>query len=147
MNELPYNLEAEQATLGSVLLNRDAIVAIAPWLAPSAFYDDRHAAIYSAMLACYTDRIPPDTRTVGDRLKQAGRFDSAGGYDYLARLIDGVPTSYHVEHYAQIVERHSVERRGITAAGKIAALLYAPGDIEAKIADLQVISARKVAVQ
>lgn len=134
MNELPYNLEAEQATLGSVLLNRDAIVVLAPWLKPSAFYDERHAWIYTAMLACFHDRVPPDTRMVADRLKQANRFDAIGGYAYLARLLGDVPTSFHVEHYAAVVERHAVERRGIMAAGKIAALLYAPGDIEAKIA-------------
>lgn len=137
MTDLPYNLEAEQAVLGSILLNRDAIVAIAPWLRADAFYLEKHAWIYSAMLACFADRVPPDVRMVGDRLKQGGRFDVIGGYAYLAHLLDSTPTSYHVEHYAAIVERHAVERRGIAAAGKIAALLYGPGDIESKIAQAQ----------
>ena len=60
--ELPQNIEAEKATLGSILLNREAIVAVAPWLLAEYFYMDRHAQIYEAMLACYNARIPPDTR-------------------------------------------------------------------------------------
>jgi replicative DNA helicase len=122
--ELPHNIEAEKATLGSILLNREAIVAVAPWLLPEYFYMDRHAQIYEAMLACYNARIPPDTRTVSEELRRRDRLDSIGGVPYLSDLVDTVPTSYHVEYYARIVERTALLRKLINAGGKIAALGY-----------------------
>jgi replicative DNA helicase len=122
--ELPQNIEAEKATLGSILLNREAIVAVAPWLLAEYFYMDRHAQIYEAMLACYNARIPPDTRTVSEELRRRDRLDSIGGVPYLSDLVDTVPTSYHVEYYARIVERTALLRKLISAGGKIAALGY-----------------------
>ena len=122
--ELPQNIEAEKATLGSILLNREAIVAVAPWLLAEYFYMDRHAQIYEAMLACYNARIPPDTRTVSEELRRRDRLDSIGGVPYLSDLVDTVPTSYHVEYYARIVERTALLRQLIGAGGKIAALGY-----------------------
>lgn len=122
--ELPQNIEAEKATLGSILLNREAIVAVAPWLLAEYFYMDRHAQIYEAMLACYNARIPPDTRTVSEELRRRDRLDSVGGVPYLSDMVDTVPTSYHVEYYARIVERTALLRKLISAGGKIAALGY-----------------------
>jgi replicative DNA helicase len=122
--ELPQNIEAEKATLGSILLNREAIVAVAPWLLSEYFYMDRHAQIYEAMLACYNARIPPDTRTVSEELRRRDRLDSIGGIPYLSDMVDTVPTSYHVEYYARIVERTALLRKLINAGGKIAALGY-----------------------
>ncbi len=122
--ELPHNLEAEKATLGSILLNREAIVAVAPWLQSEYYYMERHGQIYEAMLACYNARIPPDTRTVSEELRRRDRLDGVGGVRYLSELVDSVPTSYHVEYYARIVERTALLRQLIRAGGKIAALGY-----------------------
>ncbi|GAB4111710.1 MAG: replicative DNA helicase [Roseiflexaceae bacterium] len=119
--EPPNNLEAERATLGSILLNREAIVPIASWLQPEHFYLQRHAQIYEAMLACYSARIPPDTRTVAEELRRRGRLEAVGGLLYLTELVDGVPTSYHIEYYAKTVERTALLRMLIAAGGKIAA--------------------------
>jgi replicative DNA helicase len=131
---LPANIEAERATLGSILLNREAIVVIAPWLHGAAFYLEKHAWIYEAMLACYNARIPPDTRTVSDELRRLDRLDPIGGIPYLAELVDAVPTSYHVEYYARIVERTALLRQLILAGGKIAALGYdEQDDLEATL--------------
>jgi replicative DNA helicase len=122
--ELPQSIEAEKATLGSILLNREAIVAVAPWLLPDYFYMERHAQIYEAMLACYNARIPPDTRTVSEELRRRERLDAVGGIGYLSDLVDTVPTSYHVEYYARIIERTALLRKLIEAGGKIAGLGY-----------------------
>jgi replicative DNA helicase len=122
--ELPHSIEAEKATLGSILLNREAIVAVAPWLVHDYFYMDRHAQIYEAMLTCYNARIPPDTRTVADELRRRDRLDGVGGIGYLSDLVDSVPTSYHVEYYARIVERTALLRKLIEAGGRIAGLGY-----------------------
>ncbi len=131
---LPASPDAERAVLGSVLLNREAIVAIAPWLKPDDFYLEQHAWIYEAMLACYNARIPPDTRTVSEELRRRDRLEQVGGIPALTALVDSVPTSYHVEYYARMVERASLLRRLIATGGKIAALGYAEqDDIEATL--------------
>lgn len=131
---LPANIEAERATLGSILLNRDAIIAIAPWLLGDYFYLEKHNWIYEAMLTCYNARIPPDTRTVSEELRRRERLDPIGGIPYLSELVDAVPTSYHVEYYARIVERTALLRQLISAGGKIAALGYdEQDDLEATL--------------
>src|SRR4029434_10897339 len=95
--ELPHNIEAEKATLGSILLNREAIVAVAPWLLPSYFYMERHAQVYEAMLACYNARIPPDTRTVSEELRRRNQLDSIGRVPDLRDLVDTAASSDHAE--------------------------------------------------
>lgn len=121
---LPNNPEAEKATLGSVLLNREAMIPIAPLLTPPDFYQEKHAWIFEAMLACYNERIPPDTRTVAFALERAGQLGHIGGLPYLNELTDAVVTSYHVEHYANVVRECARKRKLIVAGGKIAAFGY-----------------------
>ena len=131
---LPSNIESERAVLGSVLLNRDAIIAIAAWLQPEDFYTEQHAWIFEAMLACYNNRVPPDTRTVSDELRRKERIEPIGGLPYLLALVDAVPSSYHIEYYAQIVQRTALLRRLIGTGGKIAAIGYDESeDIEATL--------------
>lgn len=122
--ELPQNIDAEKATLGSILLNRDAIVAVASWLRSEYFFLQRHAQIYEVMLNCYNTRVPPDTRTVAEELRRRGQLEAVGSILYLSELVDGVPTSYHIEYYGRIVERTALLRQLINAGGKIAALGY-----------------------
>jgi replicative DNA helicase len=121
---LPADINAERATLGSILLERDAIIVVAPWLPADYFYLEKHAWIYEAMLACYNRRVPPDISTVADELRRNEQLDLVGGILYLSELTDDVPTAVHVEYYARIVERTAVLRRLIEAGGKIAALGY-----------------------
>jgi replicative DNA helicase len=129
--ELPNATDDEQAVLGSILLNRDAIVAIAPWLRADHFYLAKHAQIYQAMLDLYHRRIPPDTRTVADELRRHNLLEAVGGVIYLAQLTDAAPTSYHVEHYARTVERTGVLRQLIRAGSQIAALGFdEAGEVE-----------------
>jgi replicative DNA helicase len=121
---LPADINAERATLGSILLERDAIIVVSPWLAPEYFYLEKHAWIYDAMLACYHRRVPPDISTVADELRRQERLELVGGILYLGELSAEVPTAVHVEYYARIVERTALLRRLIEAGGKIAALGY-----------------------
>lgn len=127
---MPYDLDAERATLGSLLMNRDAIVAVAPFLLAEYFYLEQHAVIYAAVLDCYQRRIPPDTRTVLDALKRASKAEQAGGVAALSSLVDSVPTSYHVEYYARIVERDAIKRRHLAASAQIARIATQP-DLDA----------------
>lgn len=128
LTELPHNLEAEQATLGSCLMNREAIIAIAGWLQPEHFYLARHGALYRAMLELHDQRTPIDTRTLSGALRAAGQLDQVGGIPFLSDLVDAVPTSYHVRYYAEQVLRAWRLRGVITAGGKIAALGYTKTD-------------------
>lgn len=123
---LPADINAERAVLGAILIERDAIIAVAPWLVPDYFYLERHTWIYEAMLACFNHRpsIPPDLSTVADELRRQERLDLVGGIAYLGELSAEVPTAVHVEYYGRIIERTALLRRLIQAGGKIAALGY-----------------------
>jgi replicative DNA helicase len=121
---LPASIDDERATLGSVLLNREAIIPIAVFLKPEHFYLEKHAQIFEAVMECYDQSIPPDLRTVSEALRRRDRLDAIGGYTYLSALSDDVPTSYHVEYYARTVERAALLRQLIFAGSKIAALGY-----------------------
>ncbi len=122
---VPYDINAERATLGSILLDRDAIIAVAAWLHSDYFYLQKHASIYEAMLACYNRRVPPDLATVVDELRRRNQLEQVGGIYALTELANDVPTAVHIEYYARIVERTALFRRLIEAGGKITALGYA----------------------
>jgi replicative DNA helicase len=125
---LPASLPAERATLGAILLEREAIVVIAPDLDADDFVLEKHAAIYRASLACYQRRIPPDLVNVADELRRGDLLEAVGGLSALAELVNDVPSAVHVEYYAGIVARTAVLRRLIEAGGAIAALGYGDGE-------------------
>ncbi len=120
----PQNVEAEQSVLGSLLIDRDAIIRIAPFLRPEDFYRESHAQIYQAILDLFEQRQPADFITLCDLLERRGHLEAVGGPAYITSLLNAVPTSIHVEHYAHIVELAALRRRLIDAAGKIARLAY-----------------------
>jgi replicative DNA helicase len=130
----PQAVEAEQSVLGSILIDPDAILKVGDFLKPADFYRQQHAEIYEAMLSLHGQREPIDLVTLGDELARRERLDQVGGPAYLASLMNVVPTAVHVEHYGRIVERKSVLRNLIAAAGKIAAVGYEEAsDAEAAI--------------
>ncbi len=120
----PHNMEAENAVLGSLLIDPDAIIRIASFLSPEDFYVERHAWIYQAIRDLNERREPADLVTLTDELERREQIDDIGGSAYITDLINTTPTSIHVEYYARIVERTAVLRRLITAAGEIARLAY-----------------------
>ena len=120
----PQNIEAEQSVLGSLLIDREAIVKVAAFLQREDFYREAHAQIYAAILDLHERREPADFVTLSDELQRRGQLEAVGGASYLTSLINSVPTSIHVEYYAHIVERTAILRRLIEAAAKIAGLAY-----------------------
>lgn len=130
---LPASIEAERAVLGSILLNRDAILAVASDLSPDDFYVEQHAWIYGAMRAVLATGMPPDTQIVSNELRRTGRLELIGGVPALCSLVDAVPTSYHIEYYARIVIQTAVLRRLIAVGGKIAGIGYDEPDLTAAI--------------
>lgn len=121
---LPSNIEAECATIGSIFIDRDSIIAVAPWLKPEHFYLERHAWIYEAQLDCFNRRVPPDLISVSEELRRRERLEKIGGRGYLIDIINSVPTAVHIEYYAHIVEATGVRRQLIDASAKIARLAY-----------------------
>jgi replicative DNA helicase len=120
----PQNLDAEQAVLGSILLNGEAINEVADTLLPDDFYRDGHKAIYSAMLAIAAESQPVDLITVTSRLKTEGKLDVAGGPGYLASLSDAVPMAANIGHYAKLVRDCAKLRRLIVAGQELVGQCY-----------------------
>ncbi|MEJ7652954.1 MAG: replicative DNA helicase [Chloroflexia bacterium] len=120
----PHSIEAEQSLIGSLLVDRDAIIRVAPFLHSDDFYRDAHARIYEAVVDLYNRREPPDLVTIYNELSRRGYSEQVGGASYLTWLMNSVPTSVHVEYYGRIVERTATMRRLITAGSEIAGIGY-----------------------
>jgi replicative DNA helicase len=114
-----HSSEAEECVLGALLLDKDAIIAVAEFLRPEDFYDDRNRTIFESCLALYEDRIPIDVLTVSERLKKLKVLKKIGGAARVAEMTNKVPTAAHVEHYGKIVKDASTKRSLMTAANKI----------------------------
>jgi len=115
----PHSAEAEESALGALLLDKDAIIAVAEFLQPQDFYDDRRKSIYEACISLYEDRIPIDVLTVAERLKKQKALKKVGGATYLAQLANKVPTAAHVEHYGRIVRDTATKRSLMGAASRL----------------------------
>jgi len=131
----PHNVEAEEAILGSLLIDPDAIVRVATFLNPADFFVERHGWIFEAIRDLHERREPADLVTLTDDLERRGQLTQVGGSAYLTGLINATPTSIHVEFYARIVERTAVLRRLIDAAGQIARLAYEDTEDASEVLD------------
>ena len=120
----PQSIEAEQSILGSLLIDRDAVIEVADILSAADFYRNHHGTIYSAILELYERREPIDIVTVSEVLERNGQLEQVGGSAYLASVINLTPTAVNAVHYARIVERKAVLRNLIAAAGRIAGIGY-----------------------
>jgi replicative DNA helicase len=120
----PQNVEAEQSVLGSLLLDKDALIKVADFLRPEDFYRDDHAKIYTTILRLYEKRKPIDVVTLTDMLETEKKLKDIGGASYLATLANSVATSANVVTYAQIIQQKATLRRLISAATTIAELGY-----------------------
>jgi replicative DNA helicase len=120
----PHNLDAEQAVLGSIMIDPEALLRIAGFLKPEMFYDTKHQWIYTAMVALQEKRDPIDLLTVSSQLEAESRLDEVGGETYIAGLTNIVPTALNVESYAHTVEQHAIRRKMISAASDVARLAY-----------------------
>ena len=125
---LPQNIEAEAGVLGSLLIDPGAIDQVADFLRPEDFYREAHREIYRAVLDLYETSDPADLITLTDELQRRGKLEEVGGISYVSSLANQVPTSANVEYYGRIVERTSILRRLISAAGQIAAVAYSEPD-------------------
>ena len=122
----PHDIDAEQAVLGSMLTDKDAVIAAIETLKEDAFYRDDNKAIYQAILNLYNRSEPIDIITLKDELESMNKFEQVGGFEYLASLPEKVPTTANVQKYIKIVEEKSVLRNLIKTANEIIELGYDP---------------------
>jgi replicative DNA helicase len=121
---VPQSREAEEAVIGSVLINPDAYYDVAQFLRADDFYIHRHGWIWEAFTRLHERRTPIDFLTVTEELDQLGQLSEVGGPAYITALISNVPSSLHAEAYGRIVEQTSVRRKMLEAANQIAKLAY-----------------------
>ena len=120
----PHSKEAEQSVLGSILIDKDAIIKIADLINPEDFYYDIHKIIYEAITDLYSRHDPIDLLTLANLLEERKQIDTIGGPEYLAEITSIVPTSTHIFKYAQIVKNKSTLRKMIKAGSVITACGY-----------------------
>ncbi|MCS7242839.1 replicative DNA helicase [Candidatus Caldatribacterium sp.] len=115
----PHSVEAEQATLGSMLLDREALLKALEILRPEDFYYEAHRVIFESMIELFDEDKVCDLVTLAEKLRQKGKLESVGGMEYLAQIVNVVPTAANVEYYARIVEEKSLVRSLIQVCTRI----------------------------
>ncbi|MFZ3032183.1 MAG: replicative DNA helicase [Candidatus Moraniibacteriota bacterium] len=131
----PHNLEAEASVLGSLMLDKDAVIKIADLLKVGDFYKDDHNLIFETMLALYEEREPIDVLSLSNRLEEKGKLEKVGGSSYLASLVNTVPSATNVVHYAKVVQKKVLLRRLIAAASDIVEMGYDESEDVQKLLD------------
>ena len=131
----PHDIDAEEAVIGSLLIDGSAIYKVATLLKAEDFYHEQNQWLYGACLSLYQRPNEAINQiTVAQELNRVGKLEACGGAAYLSRLIANCPTPLDIEYYAQIVYRLSLNRRLIEAAGQIANIGYAADpDIDATL--------------
>ena len=120
----PYDQDAEEAVLGSLLIDSEAITDIDTVIGAEDFFSEQNQLVYGACRNLFLRDEAINQITVAQELVRLGKLDDIGGAAYLSHLVAIVPTSLHVRHYAQIVFRLSTMRRLISAAGQIESIGY-----------------------
>ncbi len=128
---LPHDIDAEEAVIGSLLIDGDAIYKISYFLEQLDFYHEQNQWLYGACLSLYRRSEAINQITLAQELDRQGKLETCGGAAYLSHLISIVPTSLDIENYAQIVYRLSISRRLIDASRQIETIGYQAGpDVE-----------------
>lgn len=120
----PHNVEAEQAILGALLIDRNALFEVSGRLKADFFYLEKHKEIYEAIISLYEEGMPVDIVTVSDVLARRGSLEKVGDVDYIANLANSVVTTANVSHYVSIIEDKALLRQLIEASGKIIDMGY-----------------------
>ncbi|MCH8987649.1 MAG: replicative DNA helicase [Chloroflexi bacterium] len=131
---LPHDLEAEEAVVGSVLIDGDCFSRVAPYIKAGDFYRERNQLCFAACEALFQRDEAIDQVTLARELSRASQLETVGGMAYLSHLISVTPTSAHSEHYANVVARTATMRKLIDVASRISAMGYEDtGDVDATL--------------
>ncbi|KPK94597.1 MAG: replicative DNA helicase [Anaerolineae bacterium SM23_ 63] len=125
--EAPYDRQAEEAVLGSVLVTKEVYYDLVHFLSGDDFFLHRNRWIWETFTSLHEQRLPIDILTVSEELERQGRLEEVGGPAYLTALINNVPSSLHAEAYGKVVEETATRRRLLEAANQIARLAFQSG--------------------
>ncbi|SDM26583.1 primary replicative DNA helicase [Siphonobacter aquaeclarae] len=120
----PQAIELEEAVLGAVMLERDALTAVVDILKPESFYREAHQKIFTSVLSLFNNSEPVDLLTVTQRLRNDGTLEFAGGAAYLAELTSRISSAANVEAYARKIAENSIKRDLITSSNEVLKLAY-----------------------
>ncbi len=120
----PNDVDAEKALLGSLLLRQNSLTEIADLINHESFYSGKNSNIYKAIFDLYSKGEPLDLISLSSKLKEKSLLEQAGGHSYLAEIMNTVPSSSNVEHYARIIQKKHLLRKLIESADHIAELGY-----------------------
>jgi len=123
----PQNIEAEQAVLGAVMLENEALASVVEMLAPEDFYKDSHKKIFLAMLDLYKKNEPIDLITLTEQLSRKEQLEEIGGASYLSSIVNQVPTSANIKYHSKIVKEKALLRGLIKTATEIVSMGYEGG--------------------
>ena len=132
---LPQNIEAEQSVLGGILIDNEALHKVLEIIEPNDFYRDNHKKIFLAFLELSENNTPLDIITVTELLQKKGELTNIGGATYLASLVDSVPTTANITHYAKIIKEKSILRSLIAKATDIVNMGFEASEDVAEILD------------
>src|SRR4030042_236624 len=132
----PQNLEAEQTLLGSLCIDKDAIIKVGDIVCGDDFYSDHNKTIFECIADLYSRHEPIDILSLANLLEERGKLKNIGGRSALISLSNAVPSASHVIHYAKIIQKKATLRRLLSAAAEITALGYNEEDDLAKVLDI-----------
>src|SRR3989344_5144419 len=124
----PQSIESEKAVLGSIMLRKDAIHEVEDVLNPDSFYSEKHKIIFAAMLDLSNKSEPIDMLSLSTKLKEQKNLERVGGNQYLAEVVNEVPSSTNVKHYGEIVQKKYVLRSLIEAGDYVSELAFQASD-------------------
>ncbi len=115
----PQALDLEEAVLGALMLEKDALTAVVDILKPDSFYKEAHKVIYSAILELFGDSQPIDLLTVTNRLRKNGQLEIAGGAFFITELTSKVSSAANIEFHARIITEQAMKREMISIASEV----------------------------
>ncbi|MGI6031212.1 MAG: replicative DNA helicase [Eubacteriales bacterium] len=136
LRQMPYSSEAEMSVLGGVLIDEERMSEVVGLLREEDFYLAENRMVFAAMTELYNMGRHIDLVSLIETMKRQGNYEKAGGREYIARLIDMVPTAANVESYCRVVQEKSGLRQLITAAGEIQRMCLEGGDEARAIMDV-----------
>ena len=124
----PQSIPSEQAVLGSIMLRKDAMHEVEDMISPDSFYVEKHKMIFQAMLDLSGKNEPIDMLSLSTKLTEKKMLERVGGNQYLAEIVNTVPSSVNIKHYAEIVQKKYVLRSLIEAADYVSELAFEEGE-------------------
>ncbi|MEM9737851.1 MAG: replicative DNA helicase [Bacteroidota bacterium] len=123
---LPHALDVEEAVLGALIMERDALTDVIDILSPQSFYREPHQLIYAAIVHLFNNTDPIDPRTLVNQLRKKGVLEKVGGLPYIIGLTESIISTKHIEHHARLLVEYAMRRGLITVSSEIQEEAYDP---------------------